>query len=419
MYNIYTLENGLRVVAEKTDYVSSVCMGVWIKSGSRYENESSNGISHFIEHMLFKGTENRSAVDIVKNIEEVGGYINAFTGKEASCFYIKVLNNHEKIAVETLSDMMLNSSLKDEDIEKEKMVISEEINMNDDSPEDILSDLQSVATWGEGDLARTILGSKETIISFDKKGLKEYMEEKFVPENCVISICGNFSDDIYKHIEECFGAWTRGKGETKITDTPKKVNSNIFKLKDIEQVHVNLALEGVPSSTEDTYPLLLLANKLGGGASSRLFQKIREERGLCYSVGAFTTSYVNSGTLNVYGAMNPDVVQEFLDVATEEIDSFAKYSFERDELYKAKEQLKCSHIMALESVNAKMIFNGKSLLMDNRVKRPGDIIKGIEDITMDDLERVNHKVFKNGIINSAFVGAMKGDIDIKNLQVIE
>ena len=419
MYNIYSLKNGLKVVTEKIEYVNSISVGIWMKIGARNEKKEQTGISHFIEHMLFKGTKNKSAMDIVKSIEDVGGHINAFTGKETTCIYVRALNTHEKLCVETLADMIFNSLFNEEDIEKEKMVIGEEINMNDDSPEDLLTDLQCLAMWGDGALSNTILGTKEAIGKFNRDKLKKYIKENYIPQNCVISICGNFSEDMTKLVEENFSNWENKNSLIRTYDVPVKVNNNIFKPKEIEQLHINMGLEGVELGSDDMYPLAILTNRFGGGASSILFQKVREEQGLCYSVYAFNSAYVNTGALNIYGALSPNTVQQFIDITREEVEKFSKFKFSNDDLYKAKEQLKGGYLLALENTSNRMFSNGRTLLMSDRVKTPDEILGKIEAIDNDKIEVMMERIFKKGILNYTFVGSGQDNVSLENLNVLK
>ncbi len=301
MYNLFKLDNGLRVVVENIDYVNSVSVGLWIKSGSRNEEKYNNGISHFIEHMLFKGTANRTALEIAESIEDVGGQINAFTGKEATCFYVKVLDTHLDLAIDVLADMLFNSKFLPEDIEKEKGVIVEEINMSEDLPEDVLSDLHNKAMWGNDSISLPILGNADTVKSFNRKQLLEYINSRYIPENSVISIAGKVNlKNVEKLIEKYFKNWC---GKDKVITNysfPKLLNNHLLKRKNIEQLHLSLGIQGVKGGSDDIYPLLLLNNIYGGGASSILFQKIREEKGLCYSVYSYLTSFNNNGVVIVY-----------------------------------------------------------------------------------------------------------------------
>lgn len=404
MYEMITLKNGLRVVLEHIDYVNSISIGVWIENGSRNENLYNNGISHFIEHMLFKGTHNRSSKDIVEVIEDVGGQINAFTSKEVTCFYTKALNTHLELCLDVLSDMILNSKFEEEDIEKERKVIFEEIKMSEDSPEDLLSDIHNTAIWGEDPIAMPILGTYSSLENLNRETILEYLKKYYVPENAVISICGNFKKDtIYNILEKYFGEWSSSLGKKINYTTPKILNKRLFKEKDIEQTHFSLGIEGLPMGHEDMYSLALLTNMFGGGASSKLFQKIRENLSLCYTIYGYTSSLINTGVITIYTALSSEYVREAYTEIEKELYSFSRESLSEDKLIKAKEQLKGNYILALESTTSRMFSNGKSCLILNKLKTPEDILNKIESINMESIERVMDNTFRKGISNAAFL----------------
>ena len=415
MYKLYSLGNGLRVALEKIDYVQSVSIGLWVKNGSRNEDKYNNGISHFIEHMMFKGTNNRTPKEIVKTIEDLGGHINAFTGKEATCYYIKLLYTHLDVALDILSDMIFNSKFNEEDIELEKGVILEEISMDEDSPEDVLVELHTKAAWGDDPISLPILGSAKGVKSFTRDNIIEYLKNHYTPENCVISIAGNFDENIYKLIEDYFGKWKALDKESVVYSTPDVLNNHLFKKKKIEQLHMDLGMYGVEIGNEDMYTLLLLNNIFGGSTSSILFQKIREEKGRCYSIYSYVNSYNNTGILNIYTGLNPKYSIEVLKLIIEEADNFYNSYISKEQIIKGKEGLKGSYILGLESTSSRMFSNGRSVLFLNRINRPEDIIKKIDNIDSESIHRVKENTFKKGIINSAFVGEHM-DIDtVKNM----
>ncbi|MCM8710634.1 insulinase family protein [Clostridium sp. SYSU_GA19001] len=406
MYNIFKLNNGLRVVVENIDYVNSVSIGLWVENGSRNENKFNNGISHFIEHMLFKGTTNRTAKQIAESIEDVGGQINAFTGKETTCYYTKTLDTHLELSLNILSDMLFNSKFLDEDIEKEKGVIIEEINMSEDSPEDVLTDLHSTAIWGEDSISMPILGTIETVKSFTRNQLIQYLKSHYIPENCVISIAGKVNiRNIESLIIKYFGNWNY-VDDKQITEysTLNILNNHLFREKDIEQLHISLGMYGLETGNDDIYSLLLLNNMFGGGASSLLFQKIREELGLCYSIYSYISAFKNTGVISIYTGLNPKHSLKVVEHIKEEIFNFTKYNITDDKLIKLKEQLKGSYILGLESTSSRMFSNGKAILFLNKVNTPKDIIQKIDNISKENLHEVMEKTFKKGILNSAFVG---------------
>lgn len=405
MYNIFKLDNGLRVVIENIDYVNSVSIGLWVENGSRNENISENGISHFIEHMFFKGTEKRSAFDIVECIEEVGGQINAFTGKESTCFYAKVLDSHLKLALDVMSDMLFNSKFSPEDIEKEKSVVIEEINMSEDSPEDVLLDLYSTAAWGNDSLSYPILGTKESVKSFSRQQIIDYKKRHYIPKNCVISISGKIDlKNIKSLLEEYFGSWSSDNRNSAEYSKPEFLKNYFFKKKNIEQLHMNLGIPGIKIGNDDLYPALVLNNILGGGASSILFQKIREEKSLCYSIYSYISSFNNVGVINIYTGLNPKYVYDAISIIMEEVNNFIKKGIDSEKLRKSKEQIKGNYILGLESTTSRMFSNGKSVMFLNKVNTPEEIMYKIDKINSDKLQEVMHKTFEKGITNSAFVG---------------
>lgn len=416
MYNLFRLSNGLRVVVEEIDYVNSVSVGLWVENGSRNEDETNNGISHFIEHMLFKGTEKRTAKQIAESIEDVGGQINAFTGKEATCFYTKVLDSHLELSLDVLSDMLLNSKFAEEDIEKEKGVVIEEINMSEDSPEDVLSDLHCKAAWGKDAISLPILGISESVRSFSKSQITDYVSSTYIPENSVLSIAGKFdAKSIEKHIEKYFGHWNSSNKKITTYSSPKILINYLFKNKTIEQLHMSLGIQGVETGNEDIYPLLVLNNLFGGGASSILFQKLREEKGMCYSIYSYLSTFENTGLISIYTGLNPNYAADAISLIKEEVEIFCRNGITEDMLRKSKEQLKGSYILGLESTSSRMFSNGKSTMFLNRINVPADIIKKVDNIDMNKINEVMESTFKKGIRNSAFVGEK---LDMELLQNI-
>lgn len=421
MYNVFKLNNGLRVVVENIEHFNSVSVGLWVENGSRNENELNNGISHFIEHMLFKGTENRTSKQIAEAIEDIGGQINAFTGKEATCYYIKALDSYLELGLDVISDMLFNSKFDEEDIEKEKGVVVEEINMSEDSPEDVLMDLHSFATWGKNSLSRPILGYESTVRSFTREILVEYLKRYYIPENCVISICGKVDmTKIENLVQKYFGIWKFENKSITRYDSPIIEKSNLFRKKDIEQLHITLGMPGLETGHDDIYTLVLLSNILGGGASSILFQKIREELGICYSIYLFISSHINTGSVNIYAGLNPQYIKEALQTINYELEKFSVNQISKEKLHKAKEQLKGSYILGLESTSSRMFSNGKSVLFKDKINTPADVLKKIDDINYGKINTVMDMTFRKGIYNSAFVGKdMKLLKEVYNENIIE
>lgn len=405
MYNRHVLNNGIKIVSEYIPYVNSISIGIWVRSGSRYENADNNGVSHFIEHMLFKGTKNRSAKRIAEEIEELGGQINAFTGKETTCYYVKLLDEHYNVGIDVLSDMILNPKFSEQEIEKEKSVIQEEINMYEDSPEDLVSDIISNATWDGDTLSYPILGTNQTIKDMNREKVLEYFNTVYIPENVVISIAGNFSQDtIIKTLEDTFASWNSIKNERLILSSPVINQRTIVKSKDIEQIHIALTLKGIELGNDKLYTLLAINNYFGAGTSSVLFQKIREESGYVYTIYSFPSSYKNCGIFNIYFALNEQYLENAMELINIEIKNIVKNKMTDNEIKKAKEQLKGNYILGLESISSRMFGMGKSELMLEKVYEPKEILNKIDAITKEDIFNMIDNIFSNGIYCAAGVG---------------
>jgi len=416
MYKKLNLKNGVRIVSEKIPYVRSVSFGIWIGTGSRYENIANNGISHFIEHMLFKGTNKRSAKEIAESIDNIGGQLNAFTSKECTCYYAKTLDEHIDIAVDVLSDMLFNSRLQEKDIALERKVIQEEINMYEDSPEELVHDLLSSIVWGGNPLGFPILGSPESLKNINREMMQDYMKVNYVPSNCVIAVAGNFEEEkLFDLIFKYFENW---KSEEKPADKPHEVVFNSdsrIKEKDTEQVHMCLGFKGIEHGNDDLYSLLAANNIFGGGMSSRLFQKIREEQGLVYSIYSYPSSYKNAGMFTIYAGMNPEQLQEVVKLVIEEIRLLKNKGLTRDELNKSKEQLKGNYILGLESTSSRMNSIGKSELLVGYINTPDEVLNKIERISMDSVHEVIEKVLNFDNISFSAVGNIKKPINLKEL----
>ncbi|MCK9217086.1 MAG: insulinase family protein [Firmicutes bacterium] len=399
------LENGIRIVAEEIKYVNSISIGIWVKTGSRYENISNNGVSHFIEHMLFKGTKNRTAKDIASSIDKIGGQLNAFTSKECTCFYAKVLDSHFDIALEILCDMFLNSCFSEKEIEKEKGVVLEEISMYEDSPEDLVHDILTQTVWANNPLGMSILGTEDTLSNLTRKDIIDYLKNNYTSKNIVISLVGNFDkDSTLKKISNAFNEYNTYDTKRENGLSPRFISKNTHKYKETEQVHICIGYEGIELGSKYTYPLLVMNNIFGGSMSSRLFQKIREERGLAYSVFSYPSSYIGCGLFSIYAGMKPSQVETVLSIIDNEINELRNNSITSQELYDSKEQLKGSYILGLESTSGRMISIGKSELLLDRIYSPKEIIKLIDLVTIDDIRYVINNIFDDNNKGTAIIG---------------
>ncbi|MRN54815.1 M16 family metallopeptidase [Paenibacillus monticola] len=386
------LSNGLRVVLEKIPTGRSVSFGIWVKTGSRNEIPENNGVSHFVEHMLFKGTDRYSAKDIAEQFDAIGGNVNAFTSKEYTCYYAKVLDEHLPIAVDVLADMFFRSRMDAEELAKEKNVILEEISMCEDTPDDLVHDLMCAAAYGDHPLAYTILGLKERLQEMTPDHLRSYMKDQYTIENTVISVAGNINDGLIELLEQHFGSFTN-HGTAALLSPPVFHGELVYHRKKTEQNHICLSLPGVKSGDPLQYAMVLLNNAIGGGMSSRMFQEIREKRGLAYSVYSYHSSQADSGLFTVYAGTAPKQTKAVMELIKEMMYDLATKGLSEDELRKGKEQLKGSLILSLESTSSRMNRIGKNELMLGRHDTLDDMISKIQEVTMEDVDRVLNLMF--------------------------
>ncbi len=413
MFKKILLENGLRLVYENIPYVRSVSVGVWVGTGSRNESQKNNGISHFIEHMLFKGTTTRSAKEIAECIDAIGGQINAFTGKECTCYYTKTLDTHLNVALDVLSDMLFNSKFASGDIKIEKKVVVEEIGMYEDTPEELVHDIFSEMVWSGNSLGYPILGTQDCIDRFNKKMINQYMEENYTPHNTVISVAGNFDEtQLIDNIKQFFGNWKCEKEYTQSYLPAEYRTDKIIREKDTEQVHLCMGFQGIEHGDDRVYSLLALNNIFGGGMSSRLFQKIREQKGLVYSIYSYPSTYKTAGLFMIYAGMNPEYLQTVIDLTKKEIDLLIKKGINQNELEKSKEQLKGNFILGLESTNSRMNSIGKSELMLGRINTPEEVLEKMDNIKLDNIHEVIEMIFNYEKMSISAVGNLKKEIEV-------
>lgn len=385
MYDKITLKNGLTVISERMPSFRSAAVGVWVRAGSIDESSEINGYSHFIEHMLFKGTASRSAQDIASEMDAIGGQVNAFTAKECTCFHAKVMDEHLERAMALLSDLVLYSKFAPEDIEREKGVILEEISMVEDSPEDVAHDLLAEANFFGKPLAQTILGPADNIRKADQDALLAYKNLRYAPKNAVLSIAGNFDPEkILQLTQKYFGEWEGGVPAARADGVPSE-KQRLFKKKSIEQAHLCLGFDSAPQDTDEVYAATIFNTILGGGMSSRLFQSIREQRGLAYSVYSFPSAYKGVGLMTVYAGTAPKNVQEVADAIAQELLRIKNEGVTPAEFDKARDQLICGYILGQESTNARMSALGRAALLAEKILMPDDVIGKIKSTTIDDV----------------------------------
>ena len=353
-YRKGSLPNGIRVVTERMDHVRSVAVGVWVETGSRHEAENRCGMSHLIEHLVFKGTATRSAEQIARTMDSVGGQMDAFTTKEHTCFYVQVLDQHLPLAVDLLTDILLNPLFNADELEREKSVVLQEIKMVEDTPDDVIHDLFAGQIWEGHPLGRPILGSREAVTSYDRQTALSHFTEEYVPPRILISVAGNATHD---HVINLFSTGFQGfeRGATTRTATPPitRPGVNIVN-KTLEQVHLIMGFPGLRHSAPERYALFLLNDVIGGSMSSRLFQEVREREGLVYAIHSGVQAYVDTGTLYVYAATDAQNFSKVLKSTLKVIRELKKTGVTDEELRRAKDHLKGSLMLSLESTSSRM-----------------------------------------------------------------
>ncbi len=387
-------ENNTVLIYEKLPHLRSVCTGVWLKSGSRYENEMTNGISHFAEHMVFKGTPSRSARDIADEFDGIGGILNGFTGKEATCYYASTLDIHFEKAAEILADMVYNSLYDKNMIDRERKVILEEMAMYQDSPEDYVHEKLEYEIWKSNPLSFPIIGTKESLARIDRDIMVDYTGSHMSPCNTVISIAGNFDEEaMLSSMEKLFGGKNKGKGiKQEGFEDPAFITGTHRYYKDIEQTYLSIAFNSYGYEAPARYPMMAATSILGGGISSRLFQTLREDKGLVYSVGAINQSYAGTGILNIYASTGDEEVDESIDCIRKEVEDIGNNGVTVEELARVKEQLKGNIILGMESTTSRMTVMGKNRLLKGFVDEQDEVIAKIDAITHDDITETVKKV---------------------------
>jgi predicted Zn-dependent peptidase len=399
-----TLDNGIRVITEEISYVHSVSVGIWVQAGSRDERSGENGISHFIEHMLFKGTKRRSAHQIAKEIDAVGGVLNAFTSKEFSSFYAKVLAEHLPVALDLLFDLYLNSLFSDEELEKERQVIVQEISMVEDTPDEYIHDLFSQTFWPRHPLGFPILGRLDTISRMNREKLLKFFGEHYLRVKPIIVAAGNLKhEDLLRPVKRILReAKTREKRRQGIPPRPHP--HLLVKNKKLEQVHLVLGTQGLHATHPQRFAFSILNTILGGGMSSRLFQEIREKRGLAYSVYSFLSSFMDSGMLGVYVGTGDNTLARVLQLILREMKKLSENSLGPKELRSAKEQLKGNLLLSLESMDSRMGRLAKNQLYYNRFVSTEEIIEGIEKVTTEEVGALARQTFKPDSLSLTVLG---------------
>lgn len=400
-----TLNNGIRVLSEKVPGCHSVSLGVWVNNGSRHESADNNGISHFIEHMLFKGTGRRSAQDIAREVDSVGGLLNGFTSREFSCYFVRILSEKLTMAVDLLGDMICNASFSLDDIEKERRVILQEVAMIDDNPEESIHDQFSHRFWAGHPLGKPVIGTREIVGDLDRQQMLDFMSARYVGDNlCVVAAGGLEHDELVALVEKAFGDIPQGAVDS-TTEAPVVTRKVDIKYQDFEQTHICLGVEGLPQNHDERYGTYLLNTILGGNMSSRLFQKVREELALAYSVYSFHHNHSDSGSFVVYAGTSAEGAPEVVSAIIQELTRMKHEPVTSGELQSAKDYLKGSMLLAMESMDNRMSRLAKNELFLRNTGISLDKSRAMIDaVTIDTVQDLAQRLFINETLNLQIAG---------------
>jgi predicted Zn-dependent peptidase len=398
------LDTGLRLITETMPHVRSVSLGVWLTRGSRHETVDRSGIAHFVEHMLFKGTGTRTAEDIAQAIDSIGGQLDAFTAKEYASYYIKVLDEHLPLAVDLLSDIVMNPNFAVDDLDKEKKVILEEIKMVEDTPDDLVHELFTQHFWEGHALGRPILGSKESVESFTAGILRDYFRTSYVAPNLIVSAAGNVEHaSVRDLIARAFEKLPSTRAPFQ-DETPRVIPQVVIRSKELEQSHVVLGTGSYPQNHEDRYVSYIMNTVLGGSMSSRLFQNVREKRGLAYAVFSGLSAYRDAGNITIYAGCANEAVPEVIDLCVEELKGMKQSPMPDAELRRAKDHLKGSLMLSLENTASRMSHLARQEIYFERHFGLDETLAGVERVTPEDVARVAADLFSNGSLAATVVG---------------
>ena len=413
MVTIKKLNCGTTVIMEKSERVQSAALGIWVRAGASDEWDEVSGVSHFIEHMMFKGTKNRTAKQIAEDVDKIGGVFNAFTGKEATCYYIKTLSSNICKGAEILLDMLTGSKFDQEEMDRERQVICEEIKMVKDTPDDDVYGTIAELVAGGNPLGRSILGTPESLAGIDRSRLVDYRDQMYARDSIVVAVAGNFDEEAIEAIfEDRLTSLRDKKPKKEIQLKPYQQSFNV-KVRDIEQTHICLATPGIALDDPRYYAFVLLNSIFGGSMSSRLFQNIREQKGLAYSVCSMNLFSSYWGFFSIYAGVSPEKAEEALDAIHYELDTLRESGVTEEELAMAKEQMKSSYIFGLESVNSRMFSIGKNKLLLDRVYAEEEVLSSFDRVTREDIREVAEMI---GDYSSYCGAAVTGkDFDLERI----
>ena len=402
-----TLDNGVRILSKKIPNARSVSMGIWVNVGARDESETDNGMSHFIEHMLFKGTRNRTGYEIAKEFDAIGGQTNAFTSMENTCYHAKVIDAHTEIMADILSDIFLNSVFDEAEIEKERPVIFQEISMVEDNPDEYIHTLSARSYWGDNALGRSVIGNRKNVTQFDSNAIKSFFSRYYQPDRIVISAAGNIDHGaLLDLVGSTFNTLAKGNGFPQRI-TPESRSAIDINFKKLEQVHICLNTKGIGIPDPNRYIFSLINTVLGGNMSSRLFQKIREERGLAYSVYAYASSFEDTGMFGAYAGTDADHVFEVVDLILKEMRAIKNEKISSEELKNAKEYTKGALLLASESIDNQMVRLAQNEINLGKQIPLADIISEIDAVTDEHIMALAKDLFDSRHLSLTTLGPVK------------
>ena len=419
MFSKTVLDNGIRIISHEMPQHRSVSLGIWVENGSRHESESENGLSHFIEHLLFKGTARRSAAQIAEEMDAVGGVINAFTSKEHTCYYAKVLDENLPLAIDLLTDIFLHSSFDPEEIERERSVILQEISQAEDTPDDYVHDLFNLDFFKNHPIGRPICGSQETVNSFQRDDIIDFFKSRYRPRRVIVSTAGNFRHDaLVQEMAARLGAVTDGNyehGTPSINgETKPEMGSGVFPhAKSLEQVHLCLGVVGIPQAHPKRYAAYALNTLLGGGMSSRLFQEIREKRGKAYSVYSFSSSYKDVGYLGVYAGTSLESTEEVVELILKELQKMAGGDVTPDELSRTQGQLVGSMMLGLESTDSWMSHIARNEIYFGKAVSTEEICEKIRAVSRDEVIELADALFAKREMTLTLLGGFDHNFQLQ------
>lgn len=413
MYHKTVLKNGVRIVSERLPHLRSVSLGIWVNTGSRDESPLENGVSHFIEHMSFKETRNRSGFQIAKDLDAIGGFSNAFTGKETTCFYGRVLDRHFPLLADILSDIFVHPTFQPEDMEREREVIFQEISMVEDTPDDYLHELFQSLFWPDQPIGRSVLGTAETVSRMDQEMIRQHISKFYVPERVIVAAAGNVDHEkMVEYFRPIFETET-SSGSNPGRSLPRCGGGVLVKRKELEQVHLCLGGEAPSQVDEARFACALFNTILGGNMSSRLFQEIRENRGLAYAVYSFFSPYLDSGLFGVYAATDARNMNSVLEITQNEIRKLGRGELTQDDLAAAKENVIGGMYLASESVDSRMMRAAKNEFVFGRYVDYEEVAANMERVTVDDVVEMANKIFGGDQLAFTALGPVeKEDVDL-------